>query len=431
VRRPEYARKNTGLNDHTLASCSVPSSATRATGVKALSGQSAIHRLGRFFAALALAMHVSGCATNPPWKLGPGFASAKPAIHRVLLLPSLVDVYEEQFGYHLVIMPEGSRAGGASLDAALASEAGRSGVELIGADANDPAVAELLDLFVVVDFSIQCHAFKGSEQYFPARGKHFDYRLGDVSELLNRYHADAAMVVTGTNLIPTAGTNAQDTANFFLAIVTGVGMHPVPYVYLPKLSLRAALIDETGEVLYYARFDEPAQRVLAQDRSSAPDAPGTGVPAPPVPDLRDPAYAAKLWPLRTVKYLNVPLVKGMPPVSVGEAVMESRRNDPAADGLRVLGIRPAQIAGAPGFGADYEFRLAPVENLDDFFHVNYKWPPPLDAVQQRKPAYRGRYCGVLLEQWVYGFVYEAPAREYFDRDRDTFDSFLASAMIVQ
>ncbi len=143
------------------------------------------------------------------------------------------------------------------------------------------------------------------------------------------------------------------------------------------------------------------------------------------------AYAAKLWPLRTVKYLNVPLVDGMSPVSLGEAVMASRGNDLAAEGLRVLGLRPVQVAGSPGFCADYEFRLAPVENLDGTFHVNYRWPPPLNVVQQRKPAYRGRYCGVLLEQWVYGFVYEAPAREYFDSDRETFENFLASARIVQ
>jgi hypothetical protein len=143
------------------------------------------------------------------------------------------------------------------------------------------------------------------------------------------------------------------------------------------------------------------------------------------------AYAAKLWPLRTVRHLKVPIVEGMKPITVGEGIMDSRRTDPAAEGMRVLGLRPAPIAGSPGFCADYEFRLAPVENRDGSFQVNYRWPPPLDAVQQRKPAYRGRYCGVLLGQWVYGFVYEAPAREYFVRDLATYDRFLASVKIFQ
>jgi len=142
------------------------------------------------------------------------------------------------------------------------------------------------------------------------------------------------------------------------------------------------------------------------------------------------AYAAKLWPLRTVSHLKVPIVEGMAPITVGEGIMDSRRSDPAAEELRVLGLRPAQIAGIPGFCADYEFRLAPVENRDGAFHVNYRWPPPLDSVQERKPAYRGRYCGVLLEQWVYGFVYDAPEREYFERDIGTFEAFLASVKIV-
>jgi len=253
-----------------------------------------MRRIARFISVLSLAILVSACAANPPWKLGPGFASAKPAIHRVLLLPTLVDVYEEQFSYHLVLMPGETGASAAALDAALATEAERIGIELIPADANDPVAGELLDLFVVVDFSIQCHAFRNSEQYFPARGKHFDYRLGDIGELLKRYDADAAMIVTGTNLIPTTGANAQDTANFFLAIVTGMGMHPVPYVYLPKLSLRAALVGKTGDVLYYARFDGPAQRVLARDQAGAAeaaDAADPGIPAPSVPDLRDPVFA--------------------------------------------------------------------------------------------------------------------------------------------
>jgi len=232
-----------------------------------------------------------GCSTNPPWRIGPGLASAGPGVHRVLLFPSLVDVYEEQVGYHLVLMAEETVAAAAGLNAALVSEAGRSGVELILADANDPTVAELLDLFVVVDFSIQCHAFRNSEQYFPARGKLFDYRLGDIRELLKRHAADAALFVTGTNLIPTAGTQMQDTASVLLAIASGIGLHPVPLVSLPRLSLRAALVDRTGEVLYYTRFDAPAQSVLARERPTAPDADRTEASTPPVPDLRDPAYA--------------------------------------------------------------------------------------------------------------------------------------------
>jgi hypothetical protein len=150
------------------------------------------HRIARFFALLSLIMLVSGCATDPPWKLSPEFASAEPAIHRVLLLPSLVDLYEEQANYHLVTMPAGSGAGSASLDGALVAGAGTIGVELIPVDEKDPAVAELPDLVVVVDVSIQRHAFRGSEQCVPARGKHFDYRLGDISGLLVRYDADAA-----------------------------------------------------------------------------------------------------------------------------------------------------------------------------------------------------------------------------------------------
>lgn len=274
-----------------VAACRASHSPARTSAVKPPARKTVLHHIARFFTVLSLAILAAGCATDPPWKRSPEFASAEPAIHRVLLLPSLVDLYEEQFDYHLVAIPEGSRAGGASLDTALAAEAGRVGVELIPADEKNPAVAELLDLFVVVDFSIQCHAFRGSVQYFPARGKQFDYRLGDISGLLERYDADAAMLVTGTNLIPTAGASAQDTGNFFLAIVTGMGMHPVPYVYLPKLSLRAALIGRTGDVLYYARFDGPAQSVLARDQAGTANAPGPGIPAPPVPDLRDPGYA--------------------------------------------------------------------------------------------------------------------------------------------
>jgi hypothetical protein len=47
------------------------------------------------------------------------------------------------------------------------------------------------------------------------------------------------------------------------------------------------------------------------------------------------------------------------------------------------------------------------------------------------PACRGRYCDVLLEPWVYVFSCHAPAREYFERDIGSFETFLASVKVVQ
>lgn len=140
-------------------------------------------------------------------------------------------------------------------------------------------------------------------------------------------------------------------------------------------------------------------------------------------DLEE-VHSAMLWPLRTRRNLKSPLVPNMEPYAVGQAIMESRRNDPAARDLNILGIDKAEVGGLPGFCADYTFRLYPVVNIE-VVDLQFPWPPPFFAMG-RRPEIRGRYCGAIVGEWFYGVAFEAAGRYYWERDSAAFDAALAT-----
>lgn len=122
------------------------------------------------------------------------------------------------------------------------------------------------------------------------------------------------------------------------------------------------------------------------------------------------AWSSKVWPVRTAKNLTRRFVAGMPPADAAEVLLDSRRHDPSVADLALRKIVTRTIAGQQAFRAEFDFRLVSSE-------------------ADRWPIYRSASCGFMLGDWFYGFTYTAAARYYFDRDAETFETFLESVRV--
>lgn len=121
-------------------------------------------------------------------------------------------------------------------------------------------------------------------------------------------------------------------------------------------------------------------------------------------------WSSKAWPVRTAKNLTDRFVAGMSPADAAEVLLGSRRNDPSVADLALRKVVTRTIAEQQAFRAEFDFRL-------------------VSAEADRWPIYRSASCGFVLGEWFYGITYTAAARYYFDRDADTFETFLESVRV--
>jgi hypothetical protein len=102
-------------------------------------------------------------------------------------------------------------------------------------------------------------------------------------------------------------------------------------------------------------------------------------------------------------FTKLQLVKGMLPQEVAEIIIGNIRSNQNISNFQLGENQPNSVGGYPGFKITYSFQTK--DNL-------------------RK---QGVYYGVLVDQWLYRILLEAPSRHYFPRDvlvleniRDTF-----------
>jgi hypothetical protein len=224
-------------------------------------------RVGRrpFTLLPAFLLAAAGCSSNHV-RTCPDFSQRIESIRRVALLPSLVRVGDEQVTVAMHFMPDrkvvanegADRLAALALRSAFADEleaAGRSFVAI----PPSPAVDDIADLFGAVDYSILSHALdlgQGGEA-FATKMRRFDYSLGDLSDLAAGDDFDAVWIVTGFNLIPTAGVHALEAVELTIAILGALGGAPAGTHELPILQIRAALVARNGDVLFYDVIDRP------------------------------------------------------------------------------------------------------------------------------------------------------------------------------
>jgi hypothetical protein len=99
------------------------------------------------------------------------------------------------------------------------------------------------------------------------------------------------------------------------------------------------------------------------------------------------------------------LSKGMTPQDVAELVIDDFRSNQQIGNFQIVENVPARLGGNPGFKLVYSYQTK--QNLKK----------------------SGVYYGTLNKDWLYFLFYEAPARHYFNRDLQTFETIKESFKI--
>lgn len=99
------------------------------------------------------------------------------------------------------------------------------------------------------------------------------------------------------------------------------------------------------------------------------------------------------------------LASGMLPQEAADVVIDSMRSHPNITDLQVLENTPAVLGGHPGFKLLYIFKTKTGLRI------------------------KAAYYGVMLGNWHYYMVYEAPERHYFAKDYPVFEKIKESLRI--
>lgn len=101
-------------------------------------------------------------------------------------------------------------------------------------------IEDIQALYRAVSFSILHHTYN-KHALFPEKQQRFDYSIGPVDKLLDKYGADALLFVYGSDEISTGGRKALQ----FVGLLTGI----MPRSGITALSF--AVVDRSGSVLWY------------------------------------------------------------------------------------------------------------------------------------------------------------------------------------
>lgn len=223
------------------------------------------------------------------WKTSPSFAEKFNSIKRIALFLPMVRFYEGRESNRLVLMDEWSNEAVVSITEAIIDEADRAGIGVATVGKNGPGVPEATDLYFLVDYSVCRHAVANAPEPFPDRAAALDYSIGDISAILDRVDADAALFLSGADVIVTPQAKADDAAQHLLGAVASagtlaIGRGPIFYgpVRGPTFVLRAALFARDGSMLLHSALDDPDEGILLD---------GQKLESYPPRDLRDKSFA--------------------------------------------------------------------------------------------------------------------------------------------
>lgn len=154
------------------------------------------YRYGSFFIAVALLFCLMGCATSTD-RRHPEFNHRIQPIKTVCLLPSDAIVYEELPDGRFKQRNDRSEAAGLSVQQALVTELTARDFRVltypVGATHRTAELQEVLNLYRVVNKSIQLHTF--GPEVFTAKQSRFDYSVGPLKTLLQQNGADAFVFI--------------------------------------------------------------------------------------------------------------------------------------------------------------------------------------------------------------------------------------------
>ncbi len=113
-------------------------------------------------------------------------------------------------------------------------------------------LSDIYALYRAVNISINLHT-RIEGQQFPEKVKNFDYSIGSMEKILNRYGGDALFFVTGFDEISTSGRQVLKAVGIIAGVaVAAAGVGGAIIVPRSGITLvSVALVDPSGAILWY------------------------------------------------------------------------------------------------------------------------------------------------------------------------------------
>jgi len=178
---------------------------------------------------VALLLSMACTTTTPPTARARGDATSRLAsVRTAALIPMVVKEYEVSAGGVVEFKEDWSTEARKALEDALAFELKARRIELRRIEPDAETKEEIEDLRLLSEAVNASVPFPGSA---------FDFSLGPVAPLLDRYGADALLFVWARSRIPSGGRKA-------LAFLSGSGESDAGRVTI-------TLVDRSGDVVWY------------------------------------------------------------------------------------------------------------------------------------------------------------------------------------
>ena len=143
-------------------------------------------------------------------------------------------------------------------------------VRSIALDLDEDTKKELEDIqavFRAVSISIQLHTY--GPFIFPEKQKNFDYSIGSVEKILQKYGGDALILVHGSDDVPTLGrkffVGSGGLAKLVRDAITGT--ETPSHLGVTRLSI--AIIDPSGKIIWYGHKSSGSPDQFRDEASAA------------------------------------------------------------------------------------------------------------------------------------------------------------------
>jgi len=201
-----------------------------------------------FFITIAFICLSAGESFSGSARTHPEFEKRFKSASVAALIPPDVEVYELSAGGVSELRDDWCETGRKNVVDAIKKNCGdkRIDVREVAIDKElEDELEDLLALYRAVSVSIGLHVY--GQFVFPDKVQRFEYSIGPIDNLLQKFGADYLMFVFGIDEISTAGRKALSTAAAVIGAMAGVIM--LPQGGLTVVSI--ALVDSSGTILWF------------------------------------------------------------------------------------------------------------------------------------------------------------------------------------
>jgi hypothetical protein len=190
---------------------------------------------------------IAGCA--PAFRAHPDLQARAREIKSVAVLPPDVKIYELSAGGVRDLRDDWCATGKANMEGAIASSFQDKPFEIKQVNVDKEVEEEIEDIYALyraVSGAIILHTYNENFR-FPEKMKRFEYSLGPLGPILDRFGSDGLIFVYGEDEISTGGRKALQAFAVLAGVATGVMIIPRGGI----TAVSVALVDKTGDILWY------------------------------------------------------------------------------------------------------------------------------------------------------------------------------------